>query len=200
MTVESMLIFVVVAFFVSTVHTASFLVSFPILIGSGAPSPLSTIRCSSHNCVFCPTSRASNDGPLCSPSKSQRDVGGLSKTIASIRCGQGPTITSKGFQKERLLHAQWSCLRVFFFSSANLAERKEGRSFAVRRRRICLGGSSLALLLRLLASMELRGEVQEYSRELNFLWTCKGREMRTCRSFQWCCCSLGLFLHRPSKP
>ena len=58
---------------------------------------------------------------------------------------------------------------MFFFSSASLAERKEWRSFAVRRRRICIGGSSLALLLRLLAPMELRRVFEGDSREVNFL-------------------------------
>ena len=90
--------------------------------------------------------------------------------------GVGPNHNKQGFQKEGLLYARCSCKRVSFFSSANLAEGKEGRSFAVRRRRICIGGSSLVLLLRLLAPMELRGEVQGYSRELNFLWTRNGRE------------------------
>ena len=52
MTVE--VIFVVVAIFASTIQIASIWVSFPILTGSGAPSPLSTTRCSSHNCAFCP--------------------------------------------------------------------------------------------------------------------------------------------------
>ena len=87
MTVE--VIVLVVAFFASTVHMASTLVSFPILTGSGAPSALSTVRCSSQYCAFCPTSRSFVDGPLFSPSKSQHDAGGLLKTIGSIRWGLG---------------------------------------------------------------------------------------------------------------
>ena len=89
------------------------------------------------------------DGALCSPSKSQSDAAGPFQTAASIRW-----ITGEALRKKGLLHVRWSRLRVFllFERESFGGERKGMHSFAVM---ICIGDLRIALLLRLLAPMEI---------------------------------------------